>query len=163
MIARIFQGFYLTSGGRVTRFTDAELGCRCGCLLLDMQEPCINALHQARTTFNHPMLPTSGVRCGSWNTAKGGAIDSAHLDGLAVDLQSSKDLYALYCVLEYPFRRVSMYSRSKGYFCHADMRFDGRRIWDVVTCDGKFLFRDFLKRYMITAVRDSINDVLEAT
>lgn len=163
MIARIFQGFYLTSDGRVTRFTDAELGCRCGCLLTDMQEPCIDALHESRTEIDHPMFPTSGVRCWSWNTAKGGAQDSAHPEGLAVDLQSMIDLYTLYHTLIKHFRRVCMYSRAKGYFCHADMRIDGRKIWDVITCDGDFLLADFLERYMITAVKDSINEVLEAT
>jgi zinc D-Ala-D-Ala carboxypeptidase len=163
MIARILNEIYVTSDGRLTRFRREELACRCGCGLDDMEESCIDALHEARTAFGHPMIPTSGVRCGSWNLEIGGATDSAHLYGLAVDLQSTMDLYALYLMLKSHFRRVSMYSRSKGYFCHADMRIDGPAIWDVVTCDGNFLFMNFLERYMITAVRDSINEVLEAT
>jgi len=163
MIARIFHNIYVTSDGRLTRFMRDELACHCGCGLEDMQEPCINALHEARTMFNHPILPTSGVRCGSWNTAKGGSVNSAHLDGEAVDMQSTIDLYALFVVLTKYFRRTCMYSQSQGYFCHSDMRIDGPKIWDIITCDGSFLFTDFAKHYKVPMVRDSINEVLEAT
>jgi zinc D-Ala-D-Ala carboxypeptidase len=163
MTARIFQGYYLTSDGRITRFSESELTCRCGCGLSEMQEPCIDSLHASRTEFNHPMIPTSGRRCPAWNEHEGGQPDSAHLYGLATDLQSTMDLYALYAILHKHFRRVCMYSRSRDYFCHADMRLDGPTIWDVVTCDGSFLFADFLERYMIPNTRDAINEVLEAT
>ena len=163
MTARIFEGYYLTSDGRITRFGRNEIACRCGCGLDEMREETIDALHAARTEFGHPMVPTSGCRCATHNTAVGGTDNSAHLIGLAADLQSTVDLYTLYLILTKHFRRVCVYSQSQAYFCHADMRVGGPRIWDVVTRDGKFLWTEFLEHYKIGETDEAINGVLEAT
>lgn len=163
MVARIIAGFYTTSDGRITRFAEPELACKCGCGWNEMQEPTIDALHETRIFINRPIIVTSGVRCAAHNEAVGGRPDGAHPKGLAVDSYCTLDTYAYYMALKRFFRRVTMYSDQMGHFCHADMWLDGPLIHDVVTCDGKFLLDAFLEYYKITAVRDAINEVLEAT
>lgn len=163
MIARIFQGYYLTSDGRVTRFAESELTCRCGCGLSDMREEAIDALHKSRTQLNHPITPTSGVRCPAWNEHEGGHAESAHLDGFAIDMRSTIDIVLLRGYLKRWFRQVGMYSRSLGLFCHADMKPGGVRVSDVYTQDGKFSFDDFLVFYRIEAEHDMILEIMETT
>jgi len=168
MIARIFQTgarneFYLTSDGRITRFSRDELACRCGCGLADMREIAIDALNEARTRFGHPMIPTSGVRCPSHNTAIGGSADSAHMEGLAIDLKSTHPIWDLYEVLGLYFNRVWAYSQSLGLFCHADMR--PSRLRRVKTRDGEFAVPEFCSYYRLDpdTPRDRIQEVLETT
>jgi len=163
MIARIFQGYYLTTDGRITHFTRSELSCRDSCGRADMQEPAIDALENARLEAGQPLFPTSGVRCSAWNDRKGGSANSPHLRGEAVDLSWGQDTFALWLLLRKHFRRVCMYSRSKGGHCHADMWITDRAIWDVVTKDGNFLIADFLERYKIAMIGDAINEILGAT
>jgi hypothetical protein len=163
MIARIFQGYYLTGDGRITHFTRSELSCKDSCGLSDMREETIDALEAARLDAGQPLFPTSGVRCGAWNTQKGGSPDSPHMRGLAVDLSWSVDTFSLWLLLRRHFRRVCMYSKSKGGHCHADMWITDKIIWDVVTRDGNFLIANSLEHYRITLARDFVNEILEAT
>jgi zinc D-Ala-D-Ala carboxypeptidase len=163
VIARIFQGYYLTSDGRITHFARTDLSCRCSCGIADMREEVIDALEGTRLEANRPMTPTSGIRCAAWNARKGGVADSPHKLGLAVDLIWAEDIFALWLLLRKRFRRVCMYSKARGQFCHADMWITDKIIWDVVTIDGNFLLANFMDHYKIPFVRDAVNDVLEAT
>lgn len=167
MIARIVpignHDYYLTSDGRITRFTRSELACRCGCGLADMQEITIDAVHESRTRFTYAMFPSSGVRCWPHNTAKGGAPKSAHPDGLAIDLSSEQPLWDLAEVLGLFFTRLCVYSRSLGFFCHVDMR--PARLRKVLTKDGDFTMPEFFGYYKLDLdiSRDRIQEILEAT
>lgn len=161
-IARIFQGHYLTSDGRLTHFTRSELSCRDSCGVADMQEIAIDALEASRIKLGKPIYVTSGIRCQAHNAAVGGAPESQHLKGLAIDMKSDLDLFALYVTLVTYFRRVGMYSRSQGYFCHADMKMDGLKTW-VKTDEGLMPMPDFLAHYDIDLERDPVNAILEAT
>lgn len=128
-----------------------------------MDERTIDALEGTRLEAGRALFPTSGVRCSAWNARVGGAEDSPHPRGEAVDLTWGADTFSLWQLLRKRFRRVCMYSRSKGGFCHADVWITDKVIWDVITSDGNFLIADFLRGYTISLVKDAVNQVLEAT
>lgn len=65
-------------------FTDTELACRCGCGMLPKQE-LLDALEAARLIYGRPIHIASGARCEEHNRDVGGAPDSAHTRGTAVD------------------------------------------------------------------------------
>jgi len=62
-----------------------EFKCPC-CGRCDMAEGFIAWLNQLRAVVNAPFVITSGYRCKNHNAKVGGAIDSAHLAGLAADI-----------------------------------------------------------------------------
>lgn len=66
-------------------FSDAELSCKCGCGLMPTEET-IKLADKVREDWQAPVLCVSGARCAAHNTKVGGAPQSAHLDGLALDL-----------------------------------------------------------------------------
>lgn len=85
-------------------FSDAELACRCGCGLMP-QEETQRFADQVREEWTHyivglgfeaklgALFCTSGARCEAHNKKIGGAPDSAHPEGLALDLQPVKTLF----------------------------------------------------------------------
>jgi len=85
-------------------FTMAELACRCGCGKFNMDGLFLSFLGAVRLYYNAPMKITSGCRCTEHNARVGGAKDSAHVMGLAVDVHcdNGDDKYklieaAIYC------------------------------------------------------------------
>lgn len=66
-------------------FSDLELSCRCGCGLMP-KEATIRFADQVRGEWGKPILCLSGARCEKHNAKEGGAPNSAHLYGLALDL-----------------------------------------------------------------------------
>lgn len=66
-------------------FTEKELSCRCGCGLLPTQE-LVDALDVLRETTGEPMIIGRCMTCKEHNAKIGGAINSRHLQGDAVDI-----------------------------------------------------------------------------
>lgn len=71
-------------------FTPDEYRCKCGraaCAASKELAPDLAArLDELRERLNRPVVLTSGLRCAYWNAAVGGAPDSRHLYGRAVDI-----------------------------------------------------------------------------
>jgi zinc D-Ala-D-Ala carboxypeptidase len=67
-------------------FAQEEFVCRCGCGTYNMRSEVITALQKARDLAEIPSKVASGSRCAPHNRKVGGKSDSAHLDGLAVDV-----------------------------------------------------------------------------
>ncbi len=65
-------------------FTVSELACRCGCGMLPTQE-LLDFLEAVRLIYGRPIHIASGARCEAHNQDVGGAPDSAHTRGTAVD------------------------------------------------------------------------------
>jgi len=96
-----------------------ELSCNCGCGLYNIQASMINMLNRARAKADIPFFIVSGCRCLSHNLKIGGATNSAHLRGHAVDIKarSSRDRYIiLEALLLVGFNRIGMGKT----FIHAD-------------------------------------------
>lgn len=69
-------------------FTETELRCRCRrpeCDAVPMDQIFMQRLEALRVEWGKPLLPTSGQRCEFQNRLVGGAPDSYHLKGRAVD------------------------------------------------------------------------------
>jgi len=76
-------------------FSEEELKCK-GTGECDMDERFISRLVKLRKDFNQPMIISSGYRHESYNQVIGGAKNSPHLYGKAVDvLVSGKVAYRL--------------------------------------------------------------------
>lgn len=68
-----------------------EVACRCGCGFGthagDLKQSVIDLFEQARAHFgNLPIVVVSGCRCPTHNEDVGGVRNSAHTEGLALDL-----------------------------------------------------------------------------
>ena len=66
-------------------FTRKELACR-GTEECEMNDEFMSKLEQLRIKFNEPMIITSGYRHPAHNIVIGGARNSAHIQGRAVDV-----------------------------------------------------------------------------
>ena len=66
-------------------FTRKELACR-GTEECEMNDEFMSKLEQLRIKFNEPMIITSGYRHPAHNMVIGGARNSAHIQGRAVDV-----------------------------------------------------------------------------
>ena len=94
---------------KIKHFTEAELACRC-CGQCTMNEQFLIALDMARRDAGLPFHVTSGYRCEKHNMAVGGATNSAHTKGLAVDIacqSSTERMKILKALLRY-FDRVGI-------------------------------------------------------
>lgn len=80
-------------------FTHDELHCKCGCDEAPMKDKFMETLIDIREEFDRPMIITSGFRCAAHNNKIGGAKDSPHRHGQAVDISTSlEDAYDLICL-----------------------------------------------------------------
>lgn len=83
-------------------FKESEFKCKCGCKLLPNTPPdeLIDLLVQIREHFNAPLIINSAYRCIKHNAKIGGAKNSRHVKGDAVDFTikgvETKKVYA-YC------------------------------------------------------------------
>lgn len=66
-------------------FKKQEFACKCGCGLNNMDLKVVKVLDQIREHFKNPILVTSGSRCKKHNRDVGGAENSKHLYGKAID------------------------------------------------------------------------------
>ena len=79
-------------------FTHNELECKCGCEDASMKPEFMKTLVEIRKEFDRPMVITSAFRCTKHNYNIGGAKDSPHRHGQAVDVSVNlKDAYELIC------------------------------------------------------------------
>lgn len=100
-------------------FTKKEVGCRCGCGGLPTDE-FMGELHKLRVAYGKPMRITSGYRCPAYNKAVGGSPKSQHVEGRAVDIQTTgADNYALVSLAqELGFKGIGVAKT----FLHVDTR-----------------------------------------
>lgn len=103
-------------------FRLGEFACRCGCGqgADRMDAGLLHKLDIARTLYDKPIFVASGFRCPAHNRAEGGAGNSAHLSGHAVDIACPDDAerYRLVnALLAAGFRRIGL---GPG-FIHADI------------------------------------------
>lgn len=104
-------------------FSEAEQSCHCGCGLNRAAEnpDFMAALNTARELYGRPIRVTSMTRCKAHNRAIGGASNSTHLQGRAVDIACNDpaDRAALHDALwKAGFRRFEF----SAVHVHADMR-----------------------------------------
>lgn len=111
-------------------FSKAEAECRCGCGFFVAVPEVIAAMEIIRALAGQPVRVHSWCRCKRHNAAVGGAKDSQHLEGIAVDWSvkgmSPEDMAGL-------ARRVSVF-RDGGIgvystFVHTDARKTGPARW----------------------------------
>ena len=68
-----------------THFTDKEMDCGCGCEKT-VSPTLLVHLEALRSQISSFLIITSGARCEAYNRQIGGASNSWHLKGLAVDI-----------------------------------------------------------------------------
>ena len=69
-------------------FKNSEFFCSCGCGLniKHMDIETLRRLDVLRASLAEPIRLSSSIRCEKYNQLRGGRENSAHLDGLAVDI-----------------------------------------------------------------------------
>ena len=98
----------------MTHFTPAEMRCRCGRSECDarqeVSEELLQKLERIRTHYGNPMRVASALRCAYWNTLSGGASNSEHLTGEAVDIvcETAQTRYALLTAGFQEFHRIGI-------------------------------------------------------
>lgn len=105
----------------MSRVSDAETSCRCGCGM-NITRQLLIKLNEAREVAAVPFVITSGARCANHNRNVGGTPNSSHLRGLAVDIAcpSSQARFAILKGLYAAgFRRIG-YNQAKNFF-HCDI------------------------------------------
>lgn len=71
-------------------FKEDEFFCHCGeCDFLGMDQNLLDKLNLARESSGVPFKITSGFRCSRFNKDIGGKKNSAHLTGMAADIECS--------------------------------------------------------------------------
>jgi len=73
-------------------FRSEEFSCKCGrsdCDAPEISRDLVLKLQAIRDAMGQPLKPTSGTRCKYWNQKIGGAENSYHLQGLAVDVSAA--------------------------------------------------------------------------
>ncbi len=71
-------------------FSYKEVQCRCGCKKAEMKPEFMEVLQKLRDLCGFPLVITSGYRCPRHNKAVGGALNSSHMKGIAVDIDISQ-------------------------------------------------------------------------
>lgn len=106
---------------RLRYFKPAEFDCRCcatGSQYMDMR--LVNKLDSMRHEVGRPFVINSGYRCESHNNNVGGELDSAHLKGLAVDVQVPDSKFRhdiIELAMFYGINRIGIYKT----FVHLDI------------------------------------------
>ena len=82
-------------------FKESEFECKCGCGKTVTQEVKDKA-ESAREFLGAPMIISSGARCFKHNRDEGGAPNSTHLTGEAIDVRvfNSRQRYLVFKALE---------------------------------------------------------------
>ena len=105
-------------------FTHDELQCRCGCDQAPMKEQFMDILIDILEEFDRPMIISSAYRCVKHNDKIGGAKDSPHLHGKAVDvavnLEEAYDLLKI--AIDYGMTGIGIKQNGlmSGRFIHLD-------------------------------------------
>lgn len=96
-----------------------EFKCPC-CGKNEISTQFVNLLDKARKMAGTPFIINSGYRCHKHNKEIDGKPDSAHLKGLAADIQAKGSLHRFLIVkalIDVGFQRIGIYPT----FIHADM------------------------------------------
>lgn len=104
-------------------FKRSEFACKCGCGEDTISLTLVNQLQRARDLYGWAMFVTSGCRCEKWNVKEGGSPTSAHLLGIACDINvgNSEARYLLVCaLLNAGFQRIGL---GEG-FLHVDIDYN---------------------------------------
>ena len=100
-------------------FKKREFACKCGCGFNDISFELVMELEDIREKLGIPLRINSGCRCAAYNKKVGGKPDSAHVRGLAADVQINGGImrYSFLLLALRKFQRVGIY----GTFCHVDV------------------------------------------
>jgi zinc D-Ala-D-Ala carboxypeptidase len=117
-------------------FSSEELSCKCGQCDGEMNEEFLNRLEILRECYGRPMTLSSAYRCPEHNANEGGADNSPHMKGVAVDVAvagiNAYDLVS--CAMKKGFSGVGVFQHGDWgkRFIHIDAdEGDHRpRIWD---------------------------------
>lgn len=100
---------------------------------LRMNQTLLDALNRIREELGQPIVITSGFRCKNHNKAIGGALNSRHMAGDAVDIRpasgSAEDLEELWKVCEREAAVVGLGDGRRKGFVHIDCRPGTRKVW----------------------------------
>lgn len=81
-------------------FSREEFRCGCGCGFASVDAELLEVITDVRETFATPLVITSGCRCETHNANVGGAVNSSHMLGLAVDVRPPKSEVGFYQLLK---------------------------------------------------------------
>ena len=107
-------------------FTDKEMACQCpDCDGGEMNPSFMDRLERLRVHLGFPFIVSSAYRCESHNKAVGGAPNSLHVKGMAVDILVSGD--RAYKIIEsaksFGFKGIGISQKSGDTrFIHLDNR-----------------------------------------
>lgn len=110
-------------------FKLTEFECKCGCGTNCISKELVRKLDMAREIAGVPFIINSGCRCEKHNKASGGTTESAHVEGLAVDIKAtdSRTRYLIInALIAVGFNRIGIAKT----FIHADI--DGNKDPKVV-------------------------------
>lgn len=88
-------------------FSLAEVQCRCGCGLANIDLSFMERVQELRDVFAAPMTITSGVRCEAHNKAIRGAANSYHV-GQGARLPMALDIKIVDSLERYRFLKLAM-------------------------------------------------------
>jgi len=96
----------------------AEVTCRCGCGLCNLNHYLAEIFQQCRSFFGEPIIVTSGCRCPKHNQKIGGSPTSSHLKGQALDITCQNPtwkrmLKLAYCTGRSGIMRLGIHSKHK--------------------------------------------------
>lgn len=104
-------------------FSNEELKCPC-CGKVEMDEHFMTQLVSLREAYGKPLPVTSGFRCLKHNESIGGAPNSGHLFGKAVDIRvTNPDAFFLLKSLfvnKFEFNGIGVSQKSASRFIHLD-------------------------------------------
>lgn len=116
---------------RLTKnFDQEEFACKCGCGFNEIALHFVQKLQIIRGELKKPMKITSGCRCPEHNASEGGKDYSAHMKGLAADIEcrNSHDRFMITALaVVVGIKRIGLYPT----FIHLDMAEDlpHPRLW----------------------------------
>ena len=107
-------------------FKRSEVECKCGCGGVPTNRLML-ALEMLRFEYDRPMIITSGYRCKEHNEKVGGAKNSPHMLGLAVDVKvRGTDAYDLVRIaINIGFTGIGINQKGKNRFVHLDIMPEG--------------------------------------
>ena len=109
-------------------FKLSEFNCKC-CGKNEMQQIMLDRLQALRDIWGNPMIVSSGYRCEAHNKKIGGAKNSAHKLGMAVDISDPDGELYLFCSEEI-LEKVDLYKEADtNGWVHIQCRPTSKRIF----------------------------------
>lgn len=109
-------------------FKLVEFQCNCGAQHVKLSSVLLNKLQQLRDVIGKPIIINSAYRCPSYNTKIGGAKNSQHLYGTAIDIKVNgmSPVEVAKVAERLGFTGIGTYST----FTHVDVRSGGLVKWN---------------------------------